>query len=122
MKELIQVNIRKDLLTKIQTRVRKYRSRLNMRIPIYEEHASIDFGKYLAVIREKKFWTQTQITENCTENQLYSPENRAVKDARIDIVNHIINSIHDVEELLDSIEENNLIPDIDDCELSELTV
>ncbi len=108
-KELIQVNIRKDLLTKLKLRVVKYRNRLNIRIPIYEEHASIDFGKYLAVIREKKFWSQSQITENNTERHHYDQEIRAVKDERIDIVNHIIHSLHDVEELIDSIEENNFV-------------
>ena len=108
LRDMIQVNIRKEYLTQLKNRVEKYKKKLNVRIPIYEEHAAIDFGRYVAVIREKKVWNQAFISENSPSGQSFGEGNRAIKDERIDIVNHIIHSLHDVEELLDSLEINEL--------------
>jgi hypothetical protein len=81
-------------LQSIKDRVRRFHRLPGVHLPIYEEPAGIDLGKYLCLVRETEFWTGKYPEELPARNA----------EVRATISEHLIRSVQDVEELLSRVE------------------
>ncbi len=85
-------------IQQIRDRIRRFRSIPGVRLPLYESHAGVDFGRYLGIIREDSQWKTFNVDFSRSE---LSP----LADERADIAQHIIRSVQEIEELLNMIDK-----------------
>ncbi len=81
----------------IRERINRFKSIPGVRIPIYESHAGVDFGRYLGIIREDGLWRSIDVDFSRSD---YSP----LAEERSEIAQHVVQSVQEIEELLNIIE------------------
>ncbi len=80
-------------IQEIRDRIKRFRSIPGVRLPLYESHAGVDFGRYLGIIREDTQWRTINVDFSRSE---LSP----LADERADIATHIVRSVQEIEELM----------------------
>ena len=95
-------------MCQIRERIRRFKSIPGVRLPLYESHAGVDFGRYLGIIREDEQWKN--ITIDLTRSD-FSP----LAEERADIAQHIVRSLQEIEDLIHIVErlsiENRILKD-----------
>lgn len=90
---------RYEYLQGIRERVAHFHHIPGARLPLYDDNAGIDMGKYLCLVRETGFWTGKGLNDSPLQNA----------ETLAEIAEHLIYSAQDVEELL------NIITDIEEA-------
>jgi hypothetical protein len=88
-------------LAEIRRRIDRFNRIPGVHLPTYEEHAGIDFGKYLCLVRDAAEWSPRAVEERPADGS----ETRGL------IAEHLVRSVQDLEELLRyiaSLESENL--------------
>jgi hypothetical protein len=87
-------------LQSIRERIQRFQRLPGCHLPIYEEHAGIDLGRYLGLIRNTEDWSGKHLEDYPTRDA----EIRAL------IADHLVKSVQDLDELLayiDRLEADN---------------
>ncbi len=84
-------------IQQIRDRIRLFKSIPGVRIPLYDSHAGIDFGRYLGIIREDAYWRTLNVDLSRSELSPLAGE-------RADIAQHVVRSVQEIEDLVNIID------------------
>jgi hypothetical protein len=84
----------RQYIQSIRERVVRFHRIPGVHLPIYEDNACIDLGKFLCLVRETDYWTG----RNHEDPPIHNAK------ARASIAEHLVRSVQDLEELLSHVE------------------